>query len=367
MAYPNPLTVRTVKAYLKDAAADAGMIGATAVVQGVMGSAWGWLLNRSNNREYLNFIGELAGRTVSPNVEKIANQVYQNSHVVFRDGQYKVQIPAAFQDGRLLNDDGSDRQNNHTYDTINYGSDMRGKFRHNYTYIKNNPTQKITDNTKKNNNNNNQKQLTVKPHNKNSSNKNKQNKQQKNMSESLLIDTIDEMCARPCDFSILTAIKEKLAMLFGGKSRSESAKALLQGCYEYLDENGYDAYPLMVQLVTAESKEFSEGLTTNTLNPTQTEITISDLQLFKKCAELYSLTSPEQKEILKGYLESECGVTPANEYLYDLAKWSETGVPPTKRRLKVFKTLTVIASCLAALRALCILTRPPAQDDVTRK
>lgn len=360
MAYPNPLTVRTVKAYLKDAAADAGMIGATAVVQGVMGSAWGWLLNRSNNREYLNFIGELAGRTVSPNVEKIANQVYQNSHVIFRDGQYKVQIPAAYTDGRLLNDDGSDRQNGHTYDTINYGSDMKGKFRHNYTFIRNNPTQKIADNTQKNNNNNQnkQKQLTVKPNNKN--NKPHNNKQQRNMSESLLVDTINEMCVRPCDFSILSVIKDKLAMLFGGKSRSDSAKALLQGCYEYLDENGYDAYPLMVQLITAESKEFSEV-------PAPTEVTISDLQMFKRCAELYSTISPEQKQILKGYLESECGTTPANEYLFDLAKWSETGVPPTKRRLKVFKTLTVIASCLAALRTLCIITRPPAQDDVTRR
>lgn len=365
--YPNPLTVRTVKAYLKDAACDAGMLGASAVVQAVMGSAWGYLFSKSNRRDYLNFIGELAGRTVSPAVENLATQIYQNNHVTYKDGSWKVEIPANMdRNSTLLNDSGDYRLNNHRYDTVAYGSDLTKKFRYQpkselaaksfqgpRDQVAKSQSSKNNKNKNRNKGNNQNLPVKVKPN------------QTRDMSECPLSEALDQMCNVGYDFSVMSSLTRlfgRIKSLFTGKSKDESSKAVLQGCYEYLEENGYDAYPIMLDIINDRTaSDFSEtllGEVMAAMSPEEDtdEVTLTDLQMFRKCANIYSTLTLEQKDILRGYLGSQCGPKPATEYLWDLSRYSEVGVQPTKGRMRAFKALALFVTALSALKVLFTTT-----------
>lgn len=341
MYYPDPLTVRMVKQTLKDTAKDCAVIGAASVVEGVMGSLWGHLFTLNNNREYLNFIGELAGRTLSSSTRKFADQVYKNTYAVKdKNGKLVVHIPAETREGILLNDDGSNRGNNHKYDVVGLDTDISGKFKHNFKYVgykQNNPQKQVQQNNKSNQ----QKQVIV--------NNKPALPQPKDHSEHLLM-ALDEISTRPVDFSFASAfigVKNKIMRMFGKRPKDDFAKDVLKGCYEYLEESGYDAYPVMVDVLNRRSADFSEKVE---------EVCKEDLELdlkdFKRSAIMYSKLTDDQKKILSDYLKGMLGEEAATEYLWSVTKYNAVNVPPTKRRLGIFKVLSAIAVALSALAVL---------------
>jgi len=345
MYYPDPLTVRMVKQTLKDTAKDMAIVGATSVVESVMGTLWGHLFTRNNSREYLNFIGELAGRTLSPNVQRFATQVYKNSNaVVDRNGKLVVHIPAEIHNNALLNDDGSYRQNNHKYDVIGIDTDITGKFKHNYKTLQPKSYSKPQIDKPKDS-----KPKTPQV------NLVKQDKpalpKPQDHSEHLL-QALDEMSSKPFDFSFASffyGIKNKIMNAIGSRKKDDYAKDVLKGCYEYLEESGYDAYPVMLDILNKNSVDFSEKV----------ELAVkSDLSLdladFKKSAMMYKSLDLDQKKILSDYLSGIIGSEVANEYLWDMSKYNDTCVPPTKKKLGIFKVLSVIAIVLSALSVMFI-------------
>jgi len=326
MAYPNPMATRVIKDHLYNAAADMGMIGASALVQGLMGSAWGWLFKQSNDRRYLNFIGELANRTVSKDVKNLATDVYKSRLPMFVDdnGRGVVHIPSAVDRyGNYTNDDGSMRNNYHSYDPVNYNSNISDKFKYNFRtpFLRNSGQTKKGGSNKKSN----------KPH-----------RNFRNYSEGLLETTINMMSERGYDFNegdfSLSSVLYNLKMKIMGwlphteQQKDEYSKNVLQACYEFLEENGEDAYPIMVNAIESASKSgnFSECDET-------------DLQQFFKAAESYSKLSTLQKLYVKDKLIENYGSDISDEFLWSINKYNSKGVPPTKKRMNSFKLLAIFS------------------------
>ena len=355
MYYPDPLTVRAVKLSLADTAKDAAMIGAASLVEGVIGSFWGYLFTRSNNRNYLNFIGELAGRALSPATSKIALDTYKNSNAYLKDGKWMVNVPAAVRAPGYLNDDGSPRMNNHSYDVVGMDTDLSNKFRYNF---KSNTFKSLNRGPKPIQNQGKNKQFP-RSDNRGDNRPPKAGNQilpvnTKNFSEVSLFDAVNTISVKPMDFSLLdafTRFRDHLVSLFKKKSRSEEefGKDLLKGCYEYLEENGYDPYPILMDAMKKnyEKSDFSEQVST-----AESSDLTPDLSTFKDCARAYATLTSAQKDALRADLQSEVGKEASDEYIWSMDRFDSTGVPPTKRRLAIFKVLKVIAVAFGILLAL---------------
>jgi len=334
MAYPNPLSTRIVKDHLYNAAADMGMIGATALVQGLMGSAWGWLFKRNNNRAYLNFIGELANRTVSKDVKRIATNVYAANQPVFYDqnGRQNYYLPNASDNyGNYVDDNRHILDRQFPNQMVPYGTDISNrlgyKFRSPFIQSRNE------------NSNNGRKK------------KDKNKKKNRDHSECLLETTINFMSQKGYDFNegdfslkdVLYKLKMKLMsiMPMSESKKDEYAKNVLKACYEFLEENGEDAYPIMVNAIESSSK---------TGNFSEQEIPETSMTLFFECADSYSKLTTLQKLYVKDCLSQKYGSEVTDEFLYSINKYQSSGVPPTKRKLKVFNVIAIISAVFVAIK-----------------
>jgi hypothetical protein len=103
----------------------------------------------------------------------------------------------------------------------------------------------------------------------------------------------------------------------------------------------------MVDLVNKRSADFSESVDEACKEDLEVE-----LRDFKNCAKMYSKLSDDQRRILSDYLKGMLGEEAASEYLWSMTKYNEAKVPPTKRRLGIFKVLSAIAVALSALAVL---------------
>ena len=85
MYWQNPLLVREVKTQLKNAMMSAGVTAASGVVDALIGTLVGSILSKTNNRDYINFVGEIAGRSLTPTQRKVMSRAYvasrEDSHI----------------------------------------------------------------------------------------------------------------------------------------------------------------------------------------------------------------------------------------------------------------------------------------------
>lgn len=324
MGYPNPLTVRTVKNVLKDGMYEAGLYGAASVVDALIGTFWGSLFTRSNRRDYLNFLGELAGRVITGDQRKIASNVYAYENLYTNtSGKPAIKVPAKQGEGYYYNRDGAIRQNGHTYDSVDYESRDR-----------------IVGSTFNMNNN-----RYHKPHNNNNQPKKHNNvpapvKHPGNMS--VLEDAINDMCRVSYDFSISSffqKVKDKLLSLIGRTpDKKQAGKDVLQGCYEFLEEQGQDGYTILVNILTSHEtgRNFSE-------------VTPDTEKEFKDAILLYSGLDDAGRQAFLNSLQIACGKDEADLTLSTLQKGSE-GVTIPKSIVRVMKVLGLLTISLGILR-----------------
>lgn len=97
----NPYIVRTVHDSLNDAAKSAAIVGAAGVVNTLIGGLWGTLFsNFSNDREMLNILGEIGGRSLNPTAQKVASKTYLHTLPASKSNNGRIQyyIPNRFDD-----------------------------------------------------------------------------------------------------------------------------------------------------------------------------------------------------------------------------------------------------------------------------
>lgn len=334
MGYPNPLTVRTVKQVLKDGMYEAGLYGAASVVDALVGTFWGSLFTRSNRRDYLNFLGELAGRTITGQQAKIASAVVSDHFMVSgNDGKPVIRLPAQYDGSRYYNKDGGERQVNRGYDPLPY--DRRESVVPGALNMKGNRYNKGGGG---------QSQQSQKPKNKGNNN----NKQvQKNMS--VLEDAVFDLSSKMVDFSITSffqKVKDKLLSLVNrSPDKKQTGKDVLQGCYEFLEEQGQDGYSILVNILTSNARNFSEG-----------ELD----EQFKDSLKLYASLTDSQKEAFLNALQVACGKEQAQLALSSLQKGKD-GVVIPRSVIRILKILGILTITLGILRT---IFTPPKKDNL---
>ena len=158
--------------------------------------------------------------------------------------------------------------------------------------------------------------------------KNKNKNQQKNHSE--LSIAVSELCSSPRDFSIadfFRNIKEKLFPKLNNVPKEDAAKAVLEGSFEFLEENGYDGYTVLINILNSHMGKgnFSES------SPSLV---------------LWNSLSDGQKEAFYNALQIACGTEPARAYMETL----QTDSPPSPYRLTFLKALGVLGIAYGILR-----------------
>lgn len=325
MGYPNPLTVRTVKQVLKDGMYEAGLYGAASVVDALVGTFWGSLFTRSNRRDYLNFLGELAGRTITGQQARIASAVVSDHFMTSgTDGKPVIHLPAQYDGSRYYNKGGGERQVNRGYDPLPY--DRRES------------VVPSALNMKGNRYNNKGQQQSQKP---------KKQVQKKDMS--VLEDAVFDISSKMVDFSIASffqKVKNKLLSLVNrSPDKEQTGKDVLQGCYEFLEEQGQDGYSILVNILTSNDRNFSEE-----------EL---DGQ-FKDSLKLYASLTDSQKEAFYNALQVACGKEQAQLALSSLQKGKDGVVIPGSV-VRILKILGILTITLGLLRT---IFTPPKKDNL---
>lgn len=312
MGYPNPMTVRTVKQVLKDGMYEAGLYGAASVVDALVGTFWGSLFTRSNRRDYLNFLGELAGRTITGQQKRIASNVYayENMYTTKDSKKPAIRVPVNKGQGNYYNKDGGIRYNGHTYDSIDY--DKRDSIVGGTFNLNNNSYHKRPNNQPK-------------------------PQQSKPKDHSVLEDAINDICRVPMDFSIsdfFRKIKEKVVSLVNRSSdKKQAGKDVLQGCYEFLEEQGQDGYSILVNILTTNARgtDFSES------------------DEFQEAISLFSKLNDSQREAFMNALNISCGKEGSKLALESLQKGSE-GVTIPASVVKIMKILGILTITIGLLK-----------------
>ena len=257
MSYPSPLAVRDVKNILKTGAMEMGVVGASTVVDALISSLWGTLFSRDGSRDYYNFLGEVAHRTLSPRHVRVVESAARNNfpYAGFEtynpDTNRMERIGLASNplgDGKSTNqqmkfriiDQYSTQQNNNNNNNKNNNSNQQNQNKNNQN---NNNNKGGQNNNNKNNNNRN-------------SNPPAKNNNQRHFSSCPNLSSLTSHS----DFSFRSWV-EKVKSLFTPREKKAAQQEVLLGCYEYLEDNGYDAYPVMLDILNrqVENKNFSEN------------------------------------------------------------------------------------------------------------
>ena len=290
MAYPSPLAVRTVKNVLKDGMREASIYGATSVVNALVGTLWGTVLSSSHRRDYLDFIGELAGRTITPTQRKIASRYYgyNNLHSSPNsEGGATIRIPVSKDSNYYINRDGSQRQKNQDYDPVSLKDidniiDSRLKM---YGIGKGGQQ--------------------------NNQPKEPQQNQPKPKDHSVLEEAVNSLCRTSMDFSIadfFRNVKAKLLSVFSRQTRQQSEEATLQGCYEFLEEQGYDGKSILTNIILNQRDgNFSEG---DFLG-----VDDSEVEDFLRLSRTYNSLNDRDKERFIGAMNQRFGKETTNELM----------------------------------------------------
>ena len=178
----------------------------------------------------------------------------------------------------------------------------------------------------------------------------------------LLEDSIDAMILQTSidnsdgDFSVklnlqrlISNLKDKLSITFGRKKDTQAS--VIKACYDYLEENGYDAYPVLLDILNnqravnansdmSELAELSDALDKGTDNVV--EMSEDDLVLkFAQQARQFSNMDVTQKKQVKEELTRNFGPDVAKSYVSALEmKAPEVQVP--KKTIGIFAILGVL-------------------------
>ncbi len=254
MSYPSPLAVRDVKNILKTGAMEMGVVGASTVVDALISSLWGTLFSRDGSRDYYNFLGEVASRTLSPRHVKVVESAARNNFPYAGFETYNPDTNRMERIGLATNPLGDGKSTN---------QQMKFRIIDQYSTQQNN-----NNNSNKNNNSNQQNKNNQNNNNKNpqnnkgkggQNNNNKNNNppaKKKNLSSCPNLSSLTSHN----DFSFRSWV-EKVKSLFKPREKKAAQQEVLLGCYEYLEDNGYDAYPVMLDILNrqVENKNFSEN------------------------------------------------------------------------------------------------------------
>lgn len=246
MSYPSPLAVRDVKNILKTGAMEMGVVGASTVVDALISSLWGTLFSRDGSRDYYNFLGEVAHRTLSPRHVRVVESAARNNFPYTGFETYNPDTNQMEKIGLAYNPLGDGKSTN---------QQMKFRIIDQYSIQQNN-----NNNSNKNNNPNQQNQNKNNQNNKKPQNNNKnlpaKNNNQKNFSSCPNLSSLTSHN----DFSFRSWV-EKVKSLFTPREKKAAQQEVLLGCYEYLEDNGYDAYPVMLDILNrqVENKNFSEN------------------------------------------------------------------------------------------------------------
>lgn len=337
MSYPNPLTVRTVKQVLKDGMYEAGLYGAASVVDALVGTFWGSLFTKSNRRDYLNFLGELAGRSITGSQAKIASSIVADHFMTTgNEGKPVIHLPVQYDGSQYYNKDGGQRQIARSYDAVTYdrrdnliGSNlsMSGNRYHKGSKPQQQSQKPKKDNKPKQNNNNNQKSFSV------------------------LEDAMMELTRKGQDFSIsdfFRNVKDKLLGLINRTpDKKQAGKDVLQGCYEFLKEQGVDGYSVLVNILTSNERNFSEGVSEDTVKQ------------FTEAVRMYNLLNESQKQAFLNALQVSCGKEQAQLAMSSLQNSSD-GVTIPSSVIKVLKILGILTIVIGVLK---FIFMPSKKDD----
>lgn len=290
----NPLVVREVKNTLSKAAITAGVYGATGVVDALMGSLWGGIVSRTNSREMLNFLSELSSRTLTTNQAKVFNNIVRVTNPKFNNSSIK-----------------------------NLGTSKQAKI--NKALVGNNN------------------------HNLPKPNPPKQLEAPKNTNMSLLEEAVLG-CSVPRDFGIKDVFAN-IKALFNSKKSPEIPASVIQGCYEFLEENGFEAYPIMLDILNRKIAENpvnkDEEVIPRQFSDEADLVTDDDINSFIKVANKYSSLSAEDKKKVDASLENSCGSL-AKEFPRSVDKYLANSL--TRSDILYLKIMGVLALVLSTFK-----------------
>lgn len=316
-SYPSPLAVRDVKNILKTGAMEMGVVGASTVVDALISSLWGNLFSKSGSRDYYNFLGEVANRTLSPRHVKVVESAIKNNfpyegYMLYdgTTGQYsRVQL-----DNNPLSNGKSTPANT--------------KFRLQDPYR-----------TNQNNQNNNQ------------NNKKKDKKKGKSFSACPNLSKLSS----EYDFSFKNWV-EKVKSIFSSREKKAAQQEVLLGCYEYLEDNGYDAYPVMLDILNrkVEEKNFSED---------EYPISEEEISGFVDAVKKYkSLENGERAEVDR-VLKEKFGEEGYPLFSDAVGKYSSKSL--TKGDMWFLKVIGILGAVITLFRVIFPPRQKPDVSDVT--
>lgn len=322
MGYPNPLAVRAVRETLEQGLREAGMVGAASVVTALVGTMWGKLFSASNNRDYLNFLGELAKRSITGEQVKLASKIDAYSRVkTGYDGKAVIATPARRRDGVAINNDGSPRNNGHTYDSY----DLRNAENHLTTQYRFPKTSRALQDVDRDHHRNYNKKGNF----------------------SVLMEAVDEMCTISHDFSISTffqTIKNKLSSLFNsGRRDTDIGKDVLLGCYEFLEDHGYEAYPILVDILNRQGTAGNFSITVDTILNSEEDM--------KRAAATFERLSDAEKDSFYNALQVSCGEESADLFMDSIAQY-KSGVQPKSFIVGLLEHLGVTLAAIGIMNFL---------------
>ena len=292
-----------------------GVVGTVAIVDALISSLWGVLFSKSRSRDYYNFIGEVANRSLSPRHVKVVETAIKNNfpgtQVRTRTGEYE--------DVKFNNPLGNGKST--PTDT---------KFRLQDPYY-------VNQNNQNNNNNKNQKK--------------KDKKKGKNFSAcpNLLKITSEH------DFSFRDWV-ERVKSIFSLKEKKAAQQEVLLGCYEYLEDNGYDAYPVMLDILNrkVEEKNFSED---------EYPISEEEISGFVDAVKKYkSLENGERAEVDR-VLKEKFGEEGYPLFSDAVGKYSSKSL--TKGDMWFLKVIGILGAVITLFRVIFPPRQKPDVSDVT--
>lgn len=287
----NPLVVREVKNTLSKAAITAGVYGATGVVDALMGSLWGGIVSRANSREMLNFLSELSSRTLTTNQAKVFNNIVKVTNPKFNSSPSK-----------------------------NLGNSKQAKIN---------------------------KAIVGKELPRSNSYKQLEAPKQQNMS---LLEEAVLGCSVPRDFGIKDVFAN-LKAFFTSKKSPEIPASVIQGCYEFLEENGFEAYPIMLDILNRKIAENpinkDEEIIPRQFSDGADLVTEDEIQSFIKVANKYSSLSEEDKKRVNDSLENSCGSL-AKEFPRSVDKYLANSL--TRNDILYLKIMGVLALVLSTFK-----------------
>ena len=156
----------------------------------------------------------------------------------------------------------------------------------------------------------------------------------------------------PRDFSVKDWLKSIWNLFRNRKvSNEEFGKGVLKGCYEYLEETGYDGQQILVDALEQHSKQksFSEQV--------PVEIDPSEILKYRAASLMYSGLTEAQKQELTTILSSDYGEKLTNNYINDLDVTNQQATLPKPKRTWIYILTSIVTVSIALMRKL--FTRPP--------